>query len=110
MSTNESMDKQDIEKFVQFLRKLYKQLRQTGFKIKTSTKFIDYFVHDILDFSILNQKSKNFTKINSVFNIKESVSEIVEMLRDKMSMKDIVLKESYHNFDKLLVKTDQKRL
>lgn len=57
--------------------------------MKSATKFIDYFVHDILDFSVLNQNSKNFTKTNSVFNIKKAVEEIFEMLTDKIKLKSI---------------------
>jgi hypothetical protein len=35
----------------------------------SATKFIDFFVHDILDYTILNKDSKNFTKNIDIFNI-----------------------------------------
>ena len=41
-----------------------------------ATKFIDFFVHDILDYTILNKDSENFTKNLTVFNIEEAIHEI----------------------------------
>lgn len=35
----------------------------------SATKFIDFFVHDILDYTILNKDGTNFTKNISLFNI-----------------------------------------
>ena len=42
-------------------------------KMGSATKFIDFFVHDILDFSILSKELSRFTKDISIFNIKEAV-------------------------------------
>ena len=38
-------------------------------KISSATKFIDFFVHDILDYTLLNEKEENFMANNTVFNI-----------------------------------------
>ena len=57
----------------------------------SATKFIDFFVHDILDYTILNKDSKNFTKNITIFNIKKAVDEIVGTLNDKASMKKIII-------------------
>ena len=35
----------------------------------SATKFIDFFVHDILDYTILNKDEKNFNKNITCFNI-----------------------------------------
>lgn len=35
----------------------------------SAAKFIDFFVHDILDYTILNKDDKNFTKDISVFDV-----------------------------------------
>jgi two-component system sensor histidine kinase BarA len=48
-------------------------------KMKNATHFIDYFVHDILDYTILNQNSQNFQPNNEVFDIKKSVQHIIEI-------------------------------
>ena len=57
----------------------------------SATKFIDFFVHDILDYTILNKDGTNFTKNISLFNVREAVSEIIQILDDKVKMKDIVI-------------------
>jgi hypothetical protein len=43
----------------------------------SAAKFIDFFVHDILDYSILNKEEKNFTKALAIFDIREAVNEII---------------------------------
>ena len=48
--------------------------------MKTSAKFIDYFVHDILDYTMLNKKAEVFMKNMDVFDIREAIKEIFEML------------------------------
>ena len=81
-----------------------------------ATKFIDFFVHDILDYSVMTQNEKNFYKDNTVFDVRESITEIITILEDKTSMKDINVRTLFRGFEHLkperqsLVKTDQKRL
>ena len=55
----------------------------------SAAKFIDYFVHDMLDYTILNKDEKNFTKTIEKFNIKNAIYEIIEILEDKISMKSL---------------------
>ena len=38
----------------------------------SATKFIDFFVHDILDYTILNKDQKNFIKDQTIFDIREA--------------------------------------
>ena len=66
----------------------------------SSTKFIDFFVHDILDYTILNQDSKNFTKNISVFNMSEAADEIIQCLNDKVNMKNITVQTNFIGFEK----------
>ena len=54
-----------------------------------ATKFIDFFVHDILDYTILNNDEHNFTKNLEIFNIKLAIQEILDILDDKVKMKQI---------------------
>lgn len=55
----------------------------------SATKFIDFFVHDILDYTILKKDSKNFNRNITIFDVYEAVDEITETLREKVEMKGI---------------------
>ena len=57
----------------------------------SSVKFIDFFVHDILDYTILNKNSKNFRFNITVFNIQDSIQEMVDSLIDKVEMKNVTI-------------------
>ena len=70
-------------------KQVYKGLRLCGSKIISAVKFIDYFVHDILDYTILNKQEKNFTKNNVVLDVREAINEIMEIMNDKIEMKAI---------------------
>ena len=78
----------------------------------SATKFIDFFVHDILDYTLLNNKDRNFTKNLAVFDIKNSIEDVVDTLNDKCLMKEIEIETKYIGFEhqtiqkKHLIKTD----
>lgn len=55
----------------------------------SASKFIDYFVHDMLDYTILNKEDKNFMKSVSNFDIRNAIGEIIEIQEDKIQMKCI---------------------
>ena len=77
----------------------------------SATKFIDFFVHDILDYTVLNKQEKNFTKNLSILDIREVMEELSGIMLDKIEMKAIELHHHYKYFDnKFLVKCDFKRL
>ena len=81
----------------------------------SATNFIDFFVHDILDYTILNKDEKNFKKNITIFNIKKAVYEILDTLHDKVAMKEIRVDVKFKGFEnrssgKYLVKSDQKRI
>ena len=59
--------------------------------MSSATKFIDFFVHDILDYTILNKDDSNFTKNITLFNIDFAIKEIFDCLEDKVKMKKIVV-------------------
>ena len=61
-------------------------------------KFIDYFVHDILDYTIINREGKKFTIDSSVFDVRESIHEILEIMEDKAQMKQITVSSQFINF------------
>ena len=58
-----------IDKLVQ----VYKELKQVAKKMDSASKFIDFFVHDILDYSVLMNNSKAFRAENEVFDIREGI-------------------------------------
>ena len=84
----------------------------------SAAKFIDYFVHDILDYTILNKQEKNFAKDLQIMDIRNTIEEIIEIQGDKAEIKQIEIEIKYKNFEayddseeiNFFVKTDQKRL
>jgi len=87
-------------------------LDQCGAKIMTASEFIDYFIHDILDYSVLNNESNNFIKVSECFEIREVIKVVIQMIEDKTKMKNIQIKTVFkgENDDLSLIKTDKKRL
>lgn len=61
------------------MRKIFTGLKTCGKKITSATKFLDYFVHDILDYTMLNKEDKYFTKDIEKFNITEAINELIEI-------------------------------
>ena len=100
------------------LKKILVGLENCGSKMSSAAKFIDYFVHDILDYTILNKEEKNFTKDLKLMDIRRTINEIIEIQGDKALIKEIDIQIKYKNFVSFddsedinyLVKTDQKRL
>ena len=82
-------------------------------KIMSATKFTDFFVHDILDYTIITKEGKNFVKNITVFDIQDTINELKDILEDKVKMKKITCKVNLVNMNNKsdrIVKTDQKRL
>jgi hypothetical protein len=57
--------------------------------MKSATKFIDFFVHDILDYSVLRKDDQNFIKNMAIFDIRNAIEEIIEIKKDKLNLKSI---------------------
>ena len=95
---------------------VYDGLSNSGRKIIQAAKFIDFFVHDILDYTLLNKNEVGFIKQMEIFDINRCVSEICTILSDKAGMKEIEFNTKFINFTdhyqmgKYFIKTDQKRL
>ena len=62
--------------------------------METATKYIDFFVGDILDYSVLNESSENFLKDIKTFDIRKAITTVVDMVTDKSIMKTITI-ETY---------------
>lgn len=96
---------------VEKLDDIHEGIKASGQKMFSATKFIDYFVHDILDYTILNKQEKNFTKNDVVLDVREAINEIMEIMNDKIEMKAIDIQPYYRRFnEKFFLKTDFKRL
>ena len=67
----------DDDDLKESLNEVFSSLKQSSMKMKNATKFIDFFVHDILDYTILNKDEKNFTKNITLFNMRSAVEEIL---------------------------------
>ena len=78
---------------------MFSEFNTCGKKISSSAKFIDFFVHDILDYTLINEKEENFFENNQVFDIQFAVDEIREILKDKANMKNIFIDIKYIGFN-----------
>jgi hypothetical protein len=57
-----SVGNPEVAKINLVLKNIHEGLETCTKKIVSASKFIDYFVHDMLDYTILNKEEKNFTK------------------------------------------------
>jgi dihydroneopterin aldolase len=93
---------------------MFRAMKSCGTKITSACNFIDFFVHDVLDYTMLYKNAKNFVKNMELFDVKEAVQDIVQILEDKMNLRDIGCKLTLHDFGdadhSTIVKSDQKRL
>ena len=95
------------------LNKIYDGLQINSSKMTSSAMFIDYFVHDMLDYTVLTNEneSSKFVKTKTSFDIRDAIKEIYQILEDKATMKEISIEIKYENFlGNYMIKTDQKRL
>jgi len=82
--------------------------------MKSAANFIDFFVHDILDFTLLHEDSEGFTKNHTVFNLRDAIDQIIETLEAKAQLKSLRVRKRFVGFENraagLMVNTDMKRL
>ena len=52
-------------------------------KISSATKFVEFFVDDMLDYAVLQNKEQGFMKHLTCFDIREAVEEILCILESK---------------------------
>jgi len=70
LSKSDSLTPIEIKEIFNKLESSYKGLNACGKKLKSASKFVDFFVHDILDYTMLNKDDTNFTKDIKVFDIR----------------------------------------
>jgi hypothetical protein len=77
--------------------------------MNAATKFVEFFVNDMLDYAIINNADDNFMKNITVSNINNLLGEVTDTLSDKAKMKGIKVSTRIFGFqieEKSLVKTD----
>ena len=60
LASNKQLDSEQIKVLEEKLKKVYVGLKTCGKKMTSASKFIDFFVHDILDYTILNKEEAKF--------------------------------------------------
>ena len=70
---------------------IFEGISKCARKMQHATKYIDFFVGDILDYSVLNEASENFQKRNNTFDIRKAITTVVDMVADKSIMKTITI-------------------
>ena len=63
--------------------------------MNSAAKLIDFFVHDILDYTILKTTLEHFKKNCEVFDIRDALQEIHQILHDKADLKQIQVNTIY---------------
>ena len=93
------------------LQDIYNNTKKCAEKIASATKFIDFFVHDILDYTVLNKDAEKFCRNITNENVLKVLNEIKETMQDKVDMKSIKVSISFVGMNEQdHIKTDLKRL
>ena len=74
-------------KMKKYLNEIVTGVQSCSKKIISATKFTDFFVHDILDYTIITKEANNFVKNITVFEIGDAINELKDILEDKIKMK-----------------------
>ena len=53
-----------------------------GRKMGHAWKYIDYFISDILDYSVINEESQNFKKQSKIFDIRIAITNVLDIVTD----------------------------
>ena len=82
----------EANKVLAQIETMYTGIEKCSRKMQHATKYIDFFVGDILDYSVLNEASENFKKDFETFDIRDAITTVVDMVTDKSTMKTISIK------------------
>ena len=62
-------------------------VRESSRRLISLSQLIDFFVHDMLDFGVLSEKSENFTRTLEMFDLRIALEEIQEIFHEKLTTK-----------------------
>lgn len=105
-----------MKKVYDEIQKCYSDLKVCSDRISSAVKFMDFFVHDILDYAVLQKDVKGFIKNSTFFDVREAIQETIEILEDKARAKNIQIQTQFENFvsargkNNFFVKTDYRRM
>jgi signal transduction histidine kinase len=78
--------------------------------MSSASMYIDHFVNDMLDYSILSKGGEKLEKSISKFDVRKSISEILEIQEDKIEMKNIDVQTKFNGFSEMFkICTDKRR-
>ena len=112
-SLKEAVETGDKAKLKDLIESLSEILDFYDFSLKSissSAKMSDFFVQHMLDFAVINQKQKNFTKDLKPFDINEAIQEVVGILKEKAQAKELAVKVHLDPDSKLYVMSDKMRM
>ena len=76
-------------KVAEKIKLIMEGLLKNSFKMTSSAKFIDYFVHDMLDYTVLTNDKDNFVKDLQEFDVSDTIEQITKILEDKAIIKGV---------------------
>mgnify|MGYP001100260242 CR=1 FL=1 len=60
---------------------------------------MNFFVNDILDMAVLQNRTSNFAKDLKKFEIRETIQEIIDILQGKINLKNLQIVKVFENFE-----------
>lgn len=76
-----------LSKIFLILRTSVNNTRETGRKLVNLAQYIDFFVHDIVDFGVLSETSANFKRTLEMFDLNTALDEVAEIYHEKLTSK-----------------------
>ena len=112
LNENSSIDQQTKDN----LQKVFSSLQDISDRMHSAVKHIEYFMHDIFDYTTLMNESGQFQKIITTYDIRESVEDIMQILMGQIQMKGHQVQTMYEGFsmrkniDKFQLRSDKRRI
>lgn len=77
------------------LRENDTEFEKCGRQIFAVAQLIDFYIHDMMDFGVLSEKSQNFTKTSIKFDIREAIEFVQEIFFENIAMKQLQFEIKY---------------
>ena len=73
------------------LTRIYTQFSKCEVKMNSATRFMEFFVNDMLDYAVLQNSEHGFIKQMKCFDIRVAVDEILSILDRKIKIKKLTI-------------------
>lgn len=80
------------------LNKVFNTFQVVSDKVQSAVKNIEYFMHDIFDYTTLVGDDKQFTKMVSTYDIRDSFEDIQGMLMGQIHLKNLSFNAVFEGF------------